>query len=376
VGRGGRAPAGRGRAAARGGGRGAGGGAATTVGGGAGEATGAGRVTRSREWSDVGGALNPSNVEGQSEGGAMMGLGLGILENCYPYYPSVEHRGAAFGSYLAPSMEDMPQLDTIMIENPSADGPYGAKGIGEMANNPQPPAIAAAVHDAIGLWIPELPIPPEPVDVHEVDIAGDLDTAVLDHGVGPAGAQVMAEPRETQLLVRAPFIGPVHAGVALHESGKLARSLLDEAEIGIAGAGFLVAFFVGGGPGAAEAQVDMLEHRGADRVQAGLRPVPGPEAIEGMQGWQINGIDAVVGRFAGAEVGEEQRLARAPVRGQPLLEPGQVLAPVERAIHQVLVPFSGTAHDRAEVGEVVRLNGRGDFGVPAQQTGEDRGCHA
>ena len=75
----------------------------------------------------------------------MMGLGLGILENCYPYYPSVEHRGGAFGSYLAPGMEDMPQIDTIMIENPSADGPYGAKGIGEMANNPQPPAIAAAV---------------------------------------------------------------------------------------------------------------------------------------------------------------------------------------------------------------------------------------
>jgi hypothetical protein len=50
-----------------------------------------------------------------------------------------------------------------MIENPSADGPYGAKGIGEMANNPQPPAIAAAVHDAIGVWITELPITPERV---------------------------------------------------------------------------------------------------------------------------------------------------------------------------------------------------------------------
>ena len=93
----------------------------------------------------------------------MMGLGLGILENCYPYYPSVDHRGGSFGSYLAPAMEDMPQLDTIMIENPSADGPYGAKGIGEMANNPQPPAIAAAVFDAVGVWVTELPITPERV---------------------------------------------------------------------------------------------------------------------------------------------------------------------------------------------------------------------
>ena len=121
------------------------------------------RVTRLQQCYDVGRALNPSQVEGQIEGGAMMGLGLGVLENCYPYYPSVEHRGGAFGSYLAPAMEDMPQIDTIMIENPSADGPYGAKGIGEMANNPQPPAIAAAVHDAIGVWITELPITPERV---------------------------------------------------------------------------------------------------------------------------------------------------------------------------------------------------------------------
>ena len=77
-----------------------------------------------------------------------MGLGLGVLEDCYPYYPCVEHRGGEFGSYLAPGIEGLPQIDTIIIENPSADGPYGAKGISEMANNPQPPAIAAAVYDA------------------------------------------------------------------------------------------------------------------------------------------------------------------------------------------------------------------------------------
>ena len=125
--------------------------------------TGEVRVTHLKQCYDVGRALNPTSVEGQIEGGAMMGLGLGILENCYPYYPSVDHRGGSFGSYLAPGMEDMPQLDTIMIENPSVDGPYGAKGIGEMANNPQPPAIAAAVYDAVGVWVTELPITPERV---------------------------------------------------------------------------------------------------------------------------------------------------------------------------------------------------------------------
>ena len=65
------------------------------------------------------------------------------LENRYPYYPSVEHRGGEFGSYPAPGIENLPKVSTILIENPSADGPYGA-GCSEMANNPQPPAIAAA----------------------------------------------------------------------------------------------------------------------------------------------------------------------------------------------------------------------------------------
>jgi CO/xanthine dehydrogenase Mo-binding subunit len=112
---------------------------------------------------DVGRAINPTLVEGQIEGGAMQGLGLAVLESCYPYYPSVDHRGGQFGSYLAPGMEDLPQVDTIIIENPSEDGPYGAKGIGEMANNAQSPAIAAAVYDAIGVWVTELPITPERV---------------------------------------------------------------------------------------------------------------------------------------------------------------------------------------------------------------------
>jgi CO/xanthine dehydrogenase Mo-binding subunit len=112
---------------------------------------------------DVGRAINPTLVEGQIEGGAMMGLGLGLLENCYPYYPSVEHRGEQFGSYLAPAMEDFPEIENVILENPSVDGPFGAKAIGEMANNAQPPAIAAAIHDAVGVWVTEMPATPERV---------------------------------------------------------------------------------------------------------------------------------------------------------------------------------------------------------------------
>ena len=112
---------------------------------------------------DVGRAINPTLVEGQIEGGALMGLGLGLLENSYPYYPDVEHRGSQFGTYLAPGMEDLPEIDSLILENPSHDGPFGAKAIGEMANNAQPAAIASAVHDAIGVWVTEIPITPERV---------------------------------------------------------------------------------------------------------------------------------------------------------------------------------------------------------------------
>jgi CO/xanthine dehydrogenase Mo-binding subunit len=125
--------------------------------------TGEVRVERMWQCFDVGLAINPTLVEGQIQGGALMGLGLGVLEECYPYYPSPEHRGREFGSYLLPGIEGLPKIDTIIIENPSADGPFGAKGISEMANNPQPPAIAAAVYDAVGVWVTELPVTPERV---------------------------------------------------------------------------------------------------------------------------------------------------------------------------------------------------------------------
>jgi CO/xanthine dehydrogenase Mo-binding subunit len=112
---------------------------------------------------DVGRAINPTLVEGQIEGGAMMGLGLGVLEASYPYYPDVEHRGAQFGTYLAPSMQDLPEIESLILENPSHDGPFGAKAIGEMANNAQPPAISSAVYDAVGVWVTDMPITPEKV---------------------------------------------------------------------------------------------------------------------------------------------------------------------------------------------------------------------
>lgn len=125
--------------------------------------TGNVRCTSLIQCYDVGRAINPKLVEGQIEGGAVQGLGLGLLEECYPYYPSPEHRGADFNSYMAPAILDMPEVQSLIIENPSADGPFGAKAIGEMANNAQPGAIANAIYDAVGVWVTEAPATPERV---------------------------------------------------------------------------------------------------------------------------------------------------------------------------------------------------------------------
>src|SRR5205814_9596652 len=73
---------------------------------------------------DVGRAINPTLVEGQIEGGAIMGLGLGLTESSYPRYPSPEHRGGEFGAYLGPALQDLPELDNVILENPSVDGPF------------------------------------------------------------------------------------------------------------------------------------------------------------------------------------------------------------------------------------------------------------
>ena len=111
--------------------------------------TGVVTVTRLWQCYDVGKSINPTLVEGQIEGGAMQGLGLGVLENCYPYYPSVEHRGVAVRRVSRPG-HGGPAADRHDHHREPLHGrPVRRQGIGDMANNAQPPAIATAVFDAV-----------------------------------------------------------------------------------------------------------------------------------------------------------------------------------------------------------------------------------
>jgi CO/xanthine dehydrogenase Mo-binding subunit/aerobic-type carbon monoxide dehydrogenase small subunit (CoxS/CutS family) len=115
------------------------------------------RVTRLTCAHDVGRAINPTLVEGQIEGGAAQGLGLALMEEFIP------HRSENLHDYLIPTIGDMPQVECILIEDPSSEGPYGAKGIGEQALIPTAPAIFNAIHHATGVRLTRAPATPDRV---------------------------------------------------------------------------------------------------------------------------------------------------------------------------------------------------------------------
>lgn len=106
---------------------------------------------------DVGRAINPTLVEGQIEGGAAQGLGMALMEEFFP------GKGENLHDYLIPTIGDMPPVDSILIEDPSSAGPYGAKGVGEQALIPTAPAILNALYDAVGVRIRKLPATPDKV---------------------------------------------------------------------------------------------------------------------------------------------------------------------------------------------------------------------
>lgn len=110
---------------------------------------------------DVGATINPARVEGQIEGGAVQGLGYTLMED-YELDEGVPlTRNLA--DYQLPSSDDMPELTSIVVENGTGVGPYGAKGIGEPAITATPAAILNAIRDAVGGRVTELPADPETV---------------------------------------------------------------------------------------------------------------------------------------------------------------------------------------------------------------------
>ncbi len=105
---------------------------------------------------DAGTVLNPLTHQGQIDGGVVQGLGQALIEHLQIEDGVVST--AHLGDYKLPSITDIPELETVLIETPSGPTPYGGKAIGELSNVAVPAAIANAVYDATGVRFMELPI--------------------------------------------------------------------------------------------------------------------------------------------------------------------------------------------------------------------------
>jgi CO/xanthine dehydrogenase Mo-binding subunit len=112
---------------------------------------------------EVGRQVNPALVEGQIRGGAVMGMAHALYETTHPYYPLVDHMPAGFSEYVLPGPMELPEVECVVLEYPSSNGPFGVKGVGEMTANSPIPAIANAITNAIGVRITEIPITPEKI---------------------------------------------------------------------------------------------------------------------------------------------------------------------------------------------------------------------
>jgi CO/xanthine dehydrogenase Mo-binding subunit len=108
---------------------------------------------------DVGRALNPALVEGQMRGGAAQGIGWALFEELV-HDEDARLLTGSFLDYAIPTAERVPEIDTLIVEVPAPDGPFGAKGIGEAPVVGAPAAVANAVARATGTRLYELPMTP------------------------------------------------------------------------------------------------------------------------------------------------------------------------------------------------------------------------
>lgn len=110
---------------------------------------------------DVGFAINPLGLKGQVEGGIVMGIGHALVEDFILEEGRVITDRLA--KYRVPSIYYTPEITSFIVEHPTADGPYGAKGIGEICLIPTIPAITNAIYNAIGVRVDKLPVDQEKI---------------------------------------------------------------------------------------------------------------------------------------------------------------------------------------------------------------------
>jgi CO/xanthine dehydrogenase Mo-binding subunit len=117
------------------------------------------RITKLTTVSDVGHVVHPVQCAGQVEGGTLQALAWGFLEEMR--MKDGRYLNDRLQTYIIPTMADTPDMETILLENPSSQGPFGAKGVGELPMDGGAPALLQAIENATGLALASIPATPE-----------------------------------------------------------------------------------------------------------------------------------------------------------------------------------------------------------------------
>ncbi len=108
---------------------------------------------------DIGRVIHPVMAEGQVEGGTLQAIGYATIEEMKLL--DGRYLNDRLATYLIPTALDAPRIRSILVEKPYSGAPHGAKGVGELPMDVGAPAVVAAIHDATGVWIHDLPATPE-----------------------------------------------------------------------------------------------------------------------------------------------------------------------------------------------------------------------
>ena len=108
---------------------------------------------------DIGQVIHPILAEGQVEGGTLQAVGYATIEEIK--LRDGRYLNDRLATYIIPTALDAPRISTILVEAPFGGAPHGAKGVGELPMDVGAPAVIAAIADATGVWIHDLPASPE-----------------------------------------------------------------------------------------------------------------------------------------------------------------------------------------------------------------------
>jgi CO/xanthine dehydrogenase Mo-binding subunit len=132
---------------------------------------------------DIGHVIHPVLAEGQVEGGTLQAVGYATIEEIK--LRDGRYLNDRLATYIIPTALDAPRITTILVEAPFSGVPHGAKGVGELPMDVAAPAVVAAIADATGVWISELPATPERI---LASLAGVEDVAPLPPGASEPAA--------------------------------------------------------------------------------------------------------------------------------------------------------------------------------------------